>query len=81
MNERLVKVAGDVQLTDEEIGIAVTQLNACKRYESAEIIFSFERGAMVQRGNITIRSTPGAAPTEPAIELGGRRLSTLPTSW
>lgn len=68
--ERVVRVSGQCELTDEEIRVALTQLNEGKRYTDAEVVFSFAGGEMVQRGNITVR---GSLTGPPSLQLGGRQ--------
>lgn len=74
--ERVVRVSGQCELTDEEIRVAITQLNEAKRHQDAEVVFSFAGGEMVQRGNISIR---GELIGPPAIVLGGK--SGPPLHW
>ena len=76
--ERIVKVSGQCELSDEEIRVALTRLNEAKGYQDSEVVFSFTGGHMVQSGNIVIRSAPGEAPPAATIQLGGER---LPRAW
>lgn len=77
--ERIVKVSGQCELTDEEIRVALTRLNEAKAYQDSECVFSFTGGHMIQAGNIHVRSAPGEAPPAPTIQLGGGK--GLPRAW